>query len=342
MPEIFEQIAAAGAHRVLLLRDDASGLRAIMALDDVTLGPAFGGIRTQAYPTTAAALADVAKLAAAMTLKCATAGLDAGGGKSVVLDHPGMDRAAAFRALGAYIDDLGGLYRTAGDLGTSYQDLLHVAERTDYVDTTGQQLGAATGAGIVNCIRACAKDRGIKDLAKLRIAVQGCGLIGAGVARSMAAAGATVSVADVDQPRAMALADEIGGQWLPADAILAADVDIISPCAVGGVLSAAIVPQLRAWAVCGGANNQLAEPAVDTMLAAQGIRYVPDFLASSGAVIDGAARSVMGVDPAPLIARLEDTALAILEQARAEGRGTQAVGRDLARARIAKAKAARG
>jgi leucine dehydrogenase len=337
-PGIFEELADSGAHRVLAVRDQASGLRGFIAIDDVTLGPACGGIRSLPYPSTGAALADVAKLSRAMTLKCAVAGLDAGGGKTVVMLHPEMDRAAAFRRLGEFIEDLGGLYRTAGDLGTTHQDLLHVAERTKYVNTSGEQLGRATGQGIVNCIRACARDRGRADLAGLRIAVQGCGLIGAGVARSMAGQGAKVLVADVDEARARALAAEVGGDWRPAESILTADVDIVSPCAVGGILTPQVAREIRAWAICGGANNQLSDPAVDTLLAERGIVYVPDFLASSGAVIDGIARSVMNTEPDPLIAGLEETALSILRRARSEGRGTDAVGRAIARARIEAAK----
>lgn len=213
MTDIFEELSCAGANRVLALRDQVSGLRAFIGLDDVTLGPACGGIRSLPYNSTAAALADVARLSAAMTLKCAIAGLDAGGGKTVVMLHPEMDRPAAFRRLGEFIEDLGGLYRTAGDLGTTIQDLLHVAERTAYVDTSGEQLGRATGQGIVNCIRACMRNRGLAALSELHIAVQGCGLIGAGVARSMAEQGARVTVADVNEERAKALAAEIGGGW---------------------------------------------------------------------------------------------------------------------------------
>jgi leucine dehydrogenase len=334
MADVFEEMATCGAHRVIVLHDDASGLRAMIALDDVALGPACGGIRTRPYPATLDALRDVTELAAAMTLKCAIAGLDAGGGKTVVIERPGMDRAAAFRRLGDHIDDLGGLYRAAGDLGTTQDDLLHVAERTTFVNTTGEQLGAATGDGIVNCIRACARHRGIGDLSGLHVAVQGCGLIGAGVARSMVSVGARVTVADVDEARARALADEIGAAWVPSAAILFVDADIVSPCAVGGVLTPAVVRELRAWAVCGGANNQLADRSVDALLAEREITYVPDFLASAGAVIDGAARTVMGVDPAPFIARLEHTASEVFDRARADGSGTDAAARLMARARI--------
>jgi leucine dehydrogenase len=340
MNDIFDDIGSAGAHRVFFLRDEPSGLRAIIALDDVTLGPACGGIRTQPYPTTRDALVDVAKLSSAMTLKCAIANLPAGGGKTVVIVHPGMNRPAAFRRLGEYIQDLGGMYRAAGDLGTTYDDLLHAAENTDYVDTTGQQLGEATGVGIVNCIRACATDHGVDSLANLTIAIQGCGLIGAGVARSLAAQGAHVIVADVDSALAEVLAAEIGGTVESAETILMTRADIISPCAIGGVLTGALVPKIQAWGICGGANNQFASPDVGQELMARDIVYVPDFLASSGAVIDGTSRTLINADPAPLLAALEDTALLVLATSRSTGRPPHEVAQAIARDRILSAQRA--
>lgn len=336
MTEIFGAMESVGAHRIIVLRDDDTGLRALIAIDSVTLGPALGGIRTQRYPSTDAALKDVTTLAAAMTRKCAIAGLDAGGGKTVVVDHPGMDRERAFRRLGAYIEELRGLYRCAGDLGTTHLDLLRVAEATQYCNVSGEALGDATGTTIVNGIRACAAERGIHDLSRLSIAVQGCGLIGAGVAHAMAAHGARVLVADVDTARAKALADEIGGRVVPPEDVLVQPVDIISPCAIGGVLTPVCAEEITAWAICGGANNQLSGPEVADRLAARGIGYVPDFLASSGAVISGACVSVMHTDPAPLLAAVEETARAVLRAAAVEGCSTLTVAERMARERIAR------
>lgn len=334
MSDIFDEMrAAADATRVLFLQDADTGLRAMIALDDTTLGPACGGIRTRAYPDVGAALLDVQRLASAMTLKCAIAGLPAGGGKSVVLAHPGLDRPAAFRKLGQHIEALGGLYRAAGDLGTTYQDLLHVAETTGYVDTSGERLGAATGEGVVNCIRAVARDCG-RELLGLTVAVQGCGLIGAGVARLLAAEGARLVVADLDPELASSVAADVGGRHVPASEVLAAECDVVAPCAVGGVLTDEAVARMRAWAVCGGANNQLGNARVLDHLTRRNIAYVPDFLASAGAVIDGIARALGDGDPVPLIAALEHTAATVLARSRAEGVTTVEVGVAIARARI--------
>ncbi len=332
---MFDDLEAANAHRVVVMRDAASGLRAVTAIDSVALGPGFGGIRTIAYPSTTAALVDAQKLAAAMTLKCAIAGLPAGGAKTVVIDHPGMNRAEAFRRLGLYIQDLGGLYRCAGDLGTTAEDLGHVAEFTGYVNTTGEQLGTSTGIGIVNCIRACADHRGLDGLQGLKVAIQGCGLIGAGVARMLHAAGAILIVADVSAARAQSLANELGASAVAADAIFTEDVDIIAPCAVGNVISPEVTAALKAWGVCGGANNQLTSDSVAADLAACGILYVPDFLASAGAVIDGVSVSLPGGDSAEQrLAAMYDTARLILREADAIGTTTTEVATRIARDRI--------
>lgn len=336
MTDVFDDLAIAGAHRVIVMRDAASGLHAITAIDNVVLGPGVGGIRTQAYPNTTAALVDAQNLAAAMTLKCAIAGLPAGGAKTVVIDHPGMNRAEAFRQLGRYIEDLGGLYRCAGDLGTTAEDLGHVAEFTSFVNTTGEQLGTSTGIGIVNCIRACADHRGLDGLQGLRVAIQGCGLIGSGVARMLHAAGADLVLADVSAARAEALAHELGASHVAADMIFAQDVDIVAPCAVGKVISPDIAASLKAWAVCGGANNQLTDDTAASVMAARKILYIPDFLASAGAVIDGISLVLPGGDSAEQrLAAMYDTARAILRDADTTGATTTDVATRIARDRIA-------
>lgn len=344
---MFDTLRRAGAHRVLLLDDPPSGLRACLALDSLALGPAAGGIRTLAYPDEAAALADAARLARAMSLKCAIAGLQAGGGKTVVMAHPGLDRPRAFRRLGEYVEELRGLYRTAGDLGTTPEDLRAMAETTRYVNVREADLSAAAGAGVLHCLRALVAFRAggpgadtgaAHDLRGLRVAVQGCGAMGAAVARALAAAGVTLVLADLDAARAERLAAELGAATLPPAALLGADVDIVAPCAAGGVLTTAVAGSLRAWGVCGAANNMLADAAAEAALAARGVHLVPDFLSSAGAVIAGVGVDVMGLaDVTPLLAGLGATTTRVLEAARADGVTTTAAARRLAEARIAAA-----
>lgn len=337
MHDIFDILDDVGAGRVVLASDPASGLRAMIVLDNMALGPAMGGIRTQAYPSFTDALRDAHRLASAMTLKCAIAGLPAGGGKTVIMAHPGLDRPAAFERLGEIIEDMGGRYRAAGDLGTTASDLAHAARKTRYVNTTGTLLGDLTATTVLNCMRAAAVHRGHETLSGLRVAVQGCGLIGTGVAHGLAREGATVFVADADPARAFALAADIGGSTLPAESVLTAPVDIVSPCAVGGVMTDALVPKIQAWMICGGANNQLADKQVASTLAARSIVFVPDFLASSGAVIYGACQLMVDPDPAPFLAAVGDTTTRILARAAADGLTTVAVAEQIARERIAAA-----
>jgi leucine dehydrogenase len=338
---MLEQMQALEVDRVVLWRDAASGLEAILVIDDVTLGPAAGGVRTRAYRSTADALADAAALARAMTLKCALAGLTAGGGKCVVLDHGGLDRARGFRVLGERIAELGGLFRTAGDLGTTAADLAAMASRCPWVHTEESRLADAVAHGLLRCIEACAALRGVA-IADLRVAVQGAGSIGAAVARRLSAAGARLIVADVDAARAYAVAGETGATVGDPAEILTAPVDVIAPCAVGGVIDVVVAQAMRAWAVCGAANNLLASPEAEDALIARGVLVVPDVVASAGAVIEGIGRTVMQhADRTPLIDALGTTARRILEESRRTGTRPSAIARHMANAQIAARRAER-
>ena len=321
--------------------DRATGLTAFIAIDDTTLGPAAGGVRTKRYESDRAALADVRALARAMTIKCALGGLDAGGGKCVVLEHDGLDRPRAFAALAERIEALGGLFRTAGDLGTTAADLAAMATRTRFVHTDETGLAAAVARGLVRCIEAAARaHRGDARLRGLSIAVQGAGAIGAAAARVLTAAGASVTLADVDSARAAAVAKGTGARVVDPSAILALDVDIVAPCATGGVIDSAAVRALHAWAIVGAANNVLASDAVAHELAKRGVLHVPDTIASAGAVIEGIGRTVMGLaDRTPLIDALGTTASEVLAEARATGRPSSVVAAARAQARIARKRA---
>ena len=338
---MLEQMLDLEVDRVVLWRDAASGLEAILVIDDVTLGPAAGGVRTRAYPSPGDALADAAALARAMTLKCALAGLAAGGAKCVVLDHAGLDRARGFRVLGERIAELGGLFRTAGDLGTTAADLAAMASRCPWVHTDERGLAAAVAHGLFRCIEACAALRGVA-VPGLRVAIQGAGSIGAAVARRLSAEGARLIIADVDATRARAIADETGATVGDPAAILAAPVDVIAPCAVGGAIDVAVAQAMRAWAVCGAANNLLASPEAEDALIARGVLLVPDVIASAGAVIEGIGRTVMQLaDRAPLIDALGTTARRVLDESRLTGARPSAIAQQMASARIAARRAER-
>ena len=335
MSGLLDLLQKAPVERCMILNHEPTGLRAFLVLDDLTLGPAAGGVRTRSYPSPEAALEDAIRLAKAMTIKCALAGLDAGGGKAVVMEQYLKDRPAAFARLGQYVEELRGAFRTAGDLGTTSADLAAMAATTQYVHTDESHLTAAVARGLVRTLEACTEIKGRRGIANLRVAVQGCGNIGAAVARRLVTDGVHVIVADVDASRAETLAQEIGADVCSPLAVLLLDVDVVSPCAVGGVITPEMAGEIRAWAVCGAANNILHGPDAGRVLMERGILFVPDVISSAGAVIDGIGASVMKLDDrTELIDRLRGTARDVLNTALHERRLPTEVAEDLARHRI--------
>lgn len=303
--------------RVVRVQEPSAGLLAFIVLDSTALGPAAGGVRTKAYASEEDALRDAKRLARAMTYKCALGGLDAGGGKAVVMARADLDRPAAFAAMGRAIEGLEGAFRTAGDFGTTAADLAAMAAECRYVHTDTPNLAKAVGRGVLRCAEACADAKG-RELAGLRIAVQGAGDIGAAVVEAFTAAGADVRVADLDRARAQAIAARTGATVVDPARVLFEDVDLISPCAIGDVIGVHTVPELSAWAVCGGANNICVDDAAHRALHEAGILFVPDLVSSAGAVIDGIGQTVMALpDRTELIDALRDTAAAILAAAAA-------------------------
>jgi leucine dehydrogenase len=333
--DIFDILEFRRAPRCVLFSDADAGLRAVLVLDDMTLGPAAGGIRTRSYASIEEAVDDAAALARAMTIKCALGGVSAGGGKMVVLDHPGLNRAAAFARLGELVQELGGMFHTAGDLGTTAADLDIMARHCQYVQTRLGELSRSVARGLVRCMEACAQVAGKPGLKGLCVAVQGCGAVGSAVAHELARAGADLIVADIDEELARALAAEIGARVVGADDILTCDADIISPCAVGGVITVGVVDAMRGWALCGAANRIVADQHASQRLHARGVLHVPDVVASAGAVVDGVGQTVMGLaDRSALIDALGQTALALLIAGKESGRPTDELAEERAWTRI--------
>ncbi len=335
MDEWFDGLIETGAQHCVTWADPKSGLRALLVIDDTTLGPAAGGTRTQPYPSVGHALADATWLARAMTEKCALANLNAGGAKLVVLENPRMDRAAAFAKLGEKIEALGGLFRTGPDLGTHEDDLDAMRKNTHHVRTDATATADSVARGVLRGIEACADVNGRDGVAGLRVAIQGCGLVGAALAKTLAAKDIELIVADKNAERAAAIANESGATVIAPEDIFSADVDVLSPCAGGGVLSTAKVSAMKAWAVCGGANNVLANMKAADALAEKGVLFVPDIVSTSGGVIHGIGRDVMAMeDPTPLVDRIRELTREVLEGAKKNGRNTMLEARARARTRI--------
>lgn len=283
--------------------DHASGLRAIVVVHDTSAGPALGGIRCTRYRDEGAALADACALARGMTRKVLLAELPAGGGKAVVLDHPGLDRRRAFVALGRHIERMGGRFCTAGDLGTSANDLAAVATATRHVATrehgVEHDLPACTAEGVFIGAGTALELLGIAEWHGQRIAIQGLGAIGLQLAMLARRAGAKVIATDFDAARAGRAADTLPLQIVEPDQIWSVDCEVFAPCAAGGLLDADTVERLRCRIVCGAANNQLADDAVGDRLAARGILYAPELVVSAGAVLRGCGPSLPEFEPPP-------------------------------------------
>lgn len=322
--------------RILNISEPAIGLEAVIVLDSTALGPAAGGVRTARYASLADATAEACALARSMTLKCSLAGLDAGGGKAVIVEQESWDRGAVFRRFGEIVQELRGEFRTAGDLGTTQEDLLAMATSCEYVHTEERGLGDAVALGLQACMEVLGQIKE-RELSSLKVAVQGCGAIGSALARQLHDRVAELYVADVDQKRAAEVADQCGAATLAPEAIIAADVDLLSPCAMGGAIRQDNAKSIRAWGLCGGANLIVADPATQSMLHDQGLLVVPDLIASSGAVIDGIGDTVMGLNAEErraLILALGDTAREVLAHSRKEQVPTQRAAESLALARL--------
>ncbi len=289
-------------------RGPRSGAYTIIAVHSTTLGPALGGCRMSTYAHSGAAITDALRLSAGMTFKAAVAGVGLGGGKGVICIEPGTELTHELRdsMLLDFADAvalLGGRYVTAEDVGTAPADMRLIASRTEHVVGLPESLGGLgdpspyTALGVHAAIRACLAHRfGTPDLAGRTAAVVGAGHVGEHLVRMLVAGGAQVIVSDIDEGKRALVAELDSTSWMAPDEALLADVDVLAPCALGGVLDEASVPALRARIVCGAANNQLAHDALAVDLARRGILYAPDFVANAGGLVLVSAE-LEGADP---------------------------------------------
>ncbi|MEU4424715.1 Glu/Leu/Phe/Val dehydrogenase dimerization domain-containing protein [Actinoplanes sp. NPDC024001] len=324
--------------QVTSFQDVETGLRAIVAIHDSTLGPGFGGTRFHPYAGAAAALADVLRLSRGMTLKTAMADLPCGGAKAVIIGDPRTLRSEPLlESYGRFVQSLGGRYVTAGDVGVSAEDLDVIGRTTEFV--VGRTVAAGgygdsgpmTALGVLHAIRAAAATRwGSADLTGCAVGVEGLGKVGFELARLLLAAGAKVTAAEISTP-----ARELPGVVL-TDRVLDAPVDVYAPCALGATLTADSVPRIRASIVCGAANNQLATADVERLLADRDVIWVPDFVASAGGVTMGSYefRRLPVEDVPARVARIFDTTAEVLALSRDRGLLPGAAAESIARARI--------
>jgi leucine dehydrogenase len=338
---LFDTIAEMGHEQVVMCHDKSSGYRGVIAIHDTTLGPALGGARFWHYASDEEAIIDALRLSRGMTYKNAVAGLNLGGGKSVIIgDNRTVKREMVFRAHGRFVDSLGGRYITAEDVGTSTADMDFVHMETKFVTGLANKSGdpsPVTARGVFRAIQASAKHRwGSDSLEGKVVAIQGLGHVGSYLCKELHQAGAKLIVTDIDAAKVKRVVDDFGAKAVEHDSIFGAKADIFAPCALGGIINDKTVPNLRVEIVSGGANNQLLEERHGEALEARGILYAPDYVANAGGVINVYSelagwtreRSLRKAD------EIYDTLLGVFELAREQGIPTYVAADRLAERRL--------
>ncbi len=338
---LFDTISTMGHEQLVLCHDKSSGYRGIIAIHDTTLGPALGGTRFWNYASDEEAITDALRLARGMTYKNAVAGLNLGGGKSVIIgDNRTTNREMIFRAHGRFVDSLGGRYVTAEDVGTGTLDMDFVHMETNYVAGLQNASGdpsPVTARGVFRAMQATAKFKwGSDDLRGRTVAIQGCGNVGFNLARELNAVGARLIVADIDAERVKRVVEATGARGVTVDEILDQDADILAPCALGGGLNDDTIPKLRVELVVGAANNQLLEDRHGDMLEERGIIYAPDYVVNAGGVIN-VYGELAGWDRTRSLRKADEiyqTILGVFDIARADGVTSHVAADRLAERRI--------
>ena len=335
-----------GHEEIVILRDAPSGLHAIVALHDTTLGPAIGGTRMREYPSEEEALLDALRLARAMTYKSAMAGMAYGGGKAVIVGDPARQKTP--RLLTAYaraVDRLGGRFHTGTDMGLDGRDIAVMARVTRYASRTPPECAVESSSlaalGVFASIEQAAKVLG-RPLRGLHVAVQGLGAVGGKLAALLAEQGARLTVCDV-APARVEEARGRGAQTVAPEKIFDVEADVFSPNAAGGILDETTIPRLRCRAVVGGANDQLADEAAGPALHARGILYGPDYVVNAGGLIS-VLLETGALDETAVVARVRaigDSVAAIWESSRRQDVPPAGVADAIVEKRLAAARAAR-
>lgn len=292
---IFEKISANNHETVVFCHHKASGLKAIIAIHNTVLGPALGGCRMYPYASDEDALTDALRLSRGMTYKAAVAGLNLGGGKSVIIGDPKkIASEELFRAFGRFVNSLGGKYITAEDVGTSVPFMEWVRAETDFVTGIPTYVGGSgdpspftahgTFVGIKSAVK---KTKNTDSLKGIKVAVEGIGNVGIHLCRELHEAGAKLFVSDVDKDAVSRAVKEFGATAVECDKLYGLDVDVYAPCALGATVNDKTIPQFKCTMIAGAANNQLAdENKHGAELKKRGILYAPDYVINAGGLIN--------------------------------------------------------
>jgi leucine dehydrogenase len=292
--EIFKYLEQYDYEQVVFCQDKQSGLKAIIAIHDTTLGPALGGTRMWTYESEEAAIIDALRLAKGMTYKNAAAGLNLGGGKTVIIGDPRKDKSEElFRAFGRYIQGLNGRYITAEDVGTTVADMDLIHEETDYVTGISPAFGSSgnpspvTAYGVYVGMKAAAKEAfGSDSLEGKVIAIQGVGNVAYTLCQYLHKEGAQLIVTDINKEAVERAVEDFGARAVDPNEIYGVECDIYAPCALGATINDDTIPQLKAKVIAGSANNQLKDTRHGDIIHEMGIVYAPDYVINAGGVIN--------------------------------------------------------
>ncbi|MUF99622.1 Glu/Leu/Phe/Val dehydrogenase [Bacillus tequilensis] len=292
--ELFKYMEKYDYEQLVFCQDEQSGLKAIIAIHDTTLGPALGGTRMWTYENEEAAIEDALRLARGMTYKNAAAGLNLGGGKTVIIGDPRKDKnEEMFRAFGRYIQGLNGRYITAEDVGTTVEDMDIIHDETDYVTGISPAFGSSgnpspvTAYGVYRGMKAAAKAAfGTDSLEGKTIAVQGVGNVAYNLCRHLHEEGANLIVTDINKQSVQRAVEDFGARAVDPDDIYSQDCDIYAPCALGATINDDTIKQLKAKVIAGAANNQLKETRHGDQIHEMGVVYAPDYVINAGGVIN--------------------------------------------------------
>lgn len=292
---LFHKLQDYEHEQIVVCSEPSLGLKAIIAIHDTTLGPALGGVRMWPYNNEQEAIRDVLRLSRGMTYKAAISGLNLGGGKAVIIGDPRKEKnEALFRAFGRYVDSLGGRYITAEDVGINVQNMEWVRMETKYVTGLPKAIGGSgdpspvTAYGVYQGMKACAKKAyGSDSLEGKKISVQGAGHVSSHLVDFLSKEGAELYICDIYEDKVTALAEEVGAKVVDPDDIYGLDVDIFSPCALGGVVNDDTIDHFKCDIIAGGANNVLdEEKRHGQMLLDKDILYAPDYVINGGGLIN--------------------------------------------------------
>ena len=341
---IFSHCDYHGHEQVVFCTDKSSGLRAIIAIHDTTLGPALGGCRMWAYPTDADALKDVLRLSRGMTYKSAISNLQLGGGKSVIIGDPRADKSIELlHAMGDFVESLGGQYITAADSGTNVADISTIAQRTDHIagiqgsSVRSGDPSPTTAYGVFISLRASVQYRFNRtDLSGLKVAIQGLGKVGFALATYLVEEGAELTVTDIFSDNVERAVNELGATAVAGDDIYKQDVDVFAPCALGSIINNQSISQLKASIIVGAANNQLAEPQHGEILRIRNILYAPDYVVNAGGIIDAFYQRNGGTEQQlkAHVEQIQETLLEIYQRSEKEQRPTNEVADLIAEERL--------